>query len=100
MMPVRDCLWSFSFSVLLALGGAAVAPAQSVSDTPPAETTMFPHPDSSRWWLSGQANLISQAHGRFTSPTKGTTACDQIQNRPYRASGRSTQALDCRATQN
>ena len=32
---------------------------------------MFPHPDDSRWWLSGQVNLISQAHGRFTSPYQG-----------------------------
>jgi hypothetical protein len=32
---------------------------------------MFSHPDHSRWWLSGQVNLISQAHGRFTSPYEG-----------------------------
>jgi high affinity Mn2+ porin len=34
-------------------------------------TTMFPHPDDSRWWLSGQVNMISQTHGRFTSPYEG-----------------------------
>jgi len=32
---------------------------------------MFPHPDDSRWWLAGQVNLISQTHGRFTSPYEG-----------------------------
>jgi hypothetical protein len=32
---------------------------------------MFPHPAESRWWLSGQVNLISQTHGRFTSPYQG-----------------------------
>ena len=32
---------------------------------------MFPHPDDSRWWLSGQVNLISQLHGQFTSPYQG-----------------------------
>jgi hypothetical protein len=32
---------------------------------------MFPHPEDSRWWLSGQVNLISQMHGRFTSPYQG-----------------------------
>ena len=32
---------------------------------------MFPHPDDSRWWLSGQVNLIWQTHGRFTSPYQG-----------------------------
>jgi hypothetical protein len=56
--------------VLLVIGGATVVPAQT-ADTPPAETTMFPHPDDSRWWLSGQVNLISQTHGRFTSPYQG-----------------------------
>jgi hypothetical protein len=32
---------------------------------------MFPHLGDSRWWLSGQLNLIWQAHGRFTSPYLG-----------------------------
>jgi hypothetical protein len=32
---------------------------------------MFPHLGDSRWWLSGQLNLIWQAHGRFTSPYQG-----------------------------
>ena len=36
-----------------------------------AATTMFPHPGGSRWWLSGQVNLIFQTHGRFTSPYEG-----------------------------
>jgi hypothetical protein len=58
--------------VLLALGGATAAPAQTPSDTPQAEaTTMFPHRDDSRWWLSGQVNLIAQMHGRFASPYEG-----------------------------
>jgi hypothetical protein len=70
-MPIRDCLRSSALSLLLVLGGAGVGLAQSASETPPAETTMFPHPDDSRWWLSGQVNLISQTHGRFTSPYEG-----------------------------
>src|SRR5437870_3380995 len=72
MLPTRDCLWSFSLSGLLVMSGATVASAQTAQDTPQAETTtMFPHPDDSRWWLSGQVNLISQTHGRFTSPYEG-----------------------------
>jgi len=71
MTPIRECLKSFSRAVLLVIGGAAVVPAQTAPNTPPTETTMFPHPDDSRWWLSGQVNLISQAHGRFTSPYEG-----------------------------
>ncbi len=33
--------------------------------------TMLPHPESSRWWISGQANFISQWHPSFHSPYQG-----------------------------
>jgi high affinity Mn2+ porin len=33
--------------------------------------TMFPHPESDRWWISGQANFISQWHPAFDSPYQG-----------------------------
>jgi hypothetical protein len=56
--------------MLVVVAGATIAAAQA-AETPPAETTMFPHPDDRRWWLSGQVNLISQSHGRFTSPYQG-----------------------------
>ena len=69
-MPIRDSLRSISLSVLLVIGGGTVVPAQTAANTPPA-TTMFPHPDDRPWWLSGQVNLISQTHGRFTSPYQG-----------------------------
>ncbi len=71
MMPLRDYFRTCSLCVLLVIGSATAAPAQSAPDAPPAETTMFPHRDDSCWWLSGQVNLISQAHGRFTSPYEG-----------------------------
>src|SRR5881628_875245 len=61
---------SVSLSMLLILAGATIATAQAAA-TLPSETTMFAHPENSRWWLSGQVNLISQAHGRFTSPYQG-----------------------------
>ena len=70
MMPIRHYVQSVSLSLLLVVFGATIAAAQT-AETPPAETTMFPHPEDSRWWLSGQVNLISQAHGRFTSPYQG-----------------------------
>jgi hypothetical protein len=57
--------------VLLIIAGATLAPAQTDPDTSPAVTTMFPHAGDSRWWLSGQLNLIWQAHGQFTSPYQG-----------------------------
>jgi hypothetical protein len=49
---------------------AQETPSPASADAPPV-TTMFAHDASSHWWLSGQVNLISQAHGRFTSPYQG-----------------------------
>ena len=43
---------------------AQEAPLEQQVASAPA-TTVFPHPDSSRWWLSGQLNVIAQAHGTF-----------------------------------
>src|SRR5689334_20370970 len=49
-------------------------------DQPPADTqsqeadpipVMFPHPETDRWWISGQANIISQCHPAFDSPYQG-----------------------------
>ena len=45
-------------------------PANSAPETDPAPT-MFPHPESDRIWLSGQANFISQWHPAFHSPYQG-----------------------------
>ena len=71
-MIIRHCLRLFSLSALLVISGATVLTAQTSPDAPPAQTTtVFPHPDDRRWWLSGQVNLISQTHGRFTSPYQG-----------------------------
>jgi high affinity Mn2+ porin len=44
--------------------------------TPADETapTMFPHPDNFRFLVSGQANIIFQAHGPFHSPYEGTNS--------------------------
>ena len=71
MKSIRRCGRSLFLSVLLAIASATAVPAQTAAETPSAETTMFPHPNDSRWWLSGQVNLISQAHGQFTSPYQG-----------------------------
>ena len=38
--------------------------------TPPA-LTMFPHPDTTPWYVAGQANIIFQAHPPFHSPYEG-----------------------------
>ncbi len=36
--------------------------------------TMAPHPEGTRYWISGQANGISQIHGHFHSPYEGTNS--------------------------
>jgi high affinity Mn2+ porin len=45
------------------------APTEDSSSDEP--TTLFPHFESDRFWLSGQANIISQWHPAFHSPYQG-----------------------------
>ncbi len=47
----------------------APTPADDSSSSEP--TTLFPHSESSRFWLSGQANIITQWHPAFPSPYQG-----------------------------
>src|SRR5260370_25099092 len=35
---------------------------------------MFAHPETDRWWISGQANWISQWHPAFHSPYQGVNS--------------------------
>ena len=80
----RACL-RVAVAALFWLVGAVVLPAQQepparippdVSETPGAPETdpipvMFPHPETDRLWISGQANFISQWHPAFHSPYEG-----------------------------
>lgn len=57
---------------------AAQSPMQSSADTnssqddsSDAAATLFPHSKKSRFWISGQANIILQWHPAFTSPYSG-----------------------------
>jgi hypothetical protein len=45
-----------------------VSKAQPPAD---AEITMFSHSETAPWWISGQANIIFQAHPGFHSPYQG-----------------------------
>ena len=58
-------------------------PSKTVPSTPAADAsdqdgdapaTLFPHSESSRFWISGQANFISQWHPGFHSPYQGTNS--------------------------
>ncbi len=44
------------------------------SAEPQAVVTMFPHADKAPYWISGQANIIFQAHPAFHSPYEGTNS--------------------------
>ncbi len=48
---------------------AAADPATTANEAP--QLTVFAHPDEQRWLLSGQANIIFQAHPGFHSPYSG-----------------------------
>ena len=81
-MPIRRpnprlfALPALACALLLMTGlGAAQAPGDMPSAAPASETlTMFPHSDAARYWVSGQANSIFQAHGHFHSPYQGASS--------------------------
>lgn len=52
-------------------GSAAVT---SQPGAPQPQLTIFPHPDTARYLLSGQANIVFQAHPGFHSPYEGTNS--------------------------
>jgi high affinity Mn2+ porin len=67
-------------TLLLPAGSRAQDPRSEQTPAPPeAETgpatdpipVMFPHPETDRLWISGQANIISQWHPAFRSPYQG-----------------------------
>ncbi len=52
-------------------GGASGSGAQDRQPEPTPVLTIAPHSESARYWISGQANSIFQAHGHFRSPYQG-----------------------------
>ena len=49
-------------------GDAPQAPA------PESKATFFEHSQTSKWWFSGQANIVFQAHGDFYAQYSGTNS--------------------------
>jgi len=48
------------------------APNATQESSPPADqVTVFPHSDTSRWWISGQANIVLQWHSTFPAAYSG-----------------------------
>ncbi len=58
----------FTFTLLIPTIVTAQAPEPDAKDGP---RTMFDHPDSTPWWISGQMNFIQQAHPSFDAPYSG-----------------------------
>jgi high affinity Mn2+ porin len=53
---------------------AAAAPEPQSSDV----LTLFPHSETSRYWISGQANIVLQWHGRFPAAYSGTNSLKPV----------------------
>src|ERR1039458_5163212 len=69
-------LTGLAAGLIFALAGSAAAPATDAAPQAqaPADPAMFPHLDTTRYFLAGQANIIFQAHGPFHSPYEGTNS--------------------------
>ena len=73
LTPRKFCVGRFALSGLFLLAISlpllAQADPKTGAETEPSESTpqdtFFKHPDDTKWWLSGQANFIFQAHGGF-----------------------------------
>ena len=68
ILPSRD----FVFDDDLQKDSGGAEPSDSkrgVSDDP--TVTMLPHSETAPWWISGQSNIIFQAHPSFHSPYQG-----------------------------
>jgi high affinity Mn2+ porin len=62
-----SCSWlKFAVLVVFCLLLPAGSHAQdSADEAPKPATTVFPHSDTARWWVSGQVNVVFQAHPDF-----------------------------------
>jgi len=59
----RRACFSVGLCAFVAIGGHVVQAQES--------STLLSHDDSTWWWLSGQINVIEQAHGSFPAPYSG-----------------------------
>jgi high affinity Mn2+ porin len=55
---------------------AQKSPQESTANTEPqaSDVTLFSHSSDAPWWISGQANIIFQAHPPFHSPYQGANS--------------------------
>ena len=61
------CLLAFAIAAC-----AQDAPAQTATpDAPAPRDTLFEHSNTAKWWVSGQATFVFQAHGDFYAAYSG-----------------------------
>jgi high affinity Mn2+ porin len=71
---LKLCLRGFIVLLICRNFQAQQPDAAAVPEAPSAQLTVFPHPDAARYLLSGQANIVFQAHPGFHSPYEGTNS--------------------------
>ncbi len=78
--PARTPTLAGTSSAASGLSSSSFAAVQEPAQTPDSSAidegapTMFPHSDSTRWLIAGQANIVFQAHAPFHSPYQGTNS--------------------------
>ncbi len=77
--------WRTIIFLLLLQAGWSVAgwaqaapPADTEPPVPNPAATFFEHSQTSKWWFSGQANIVFQAHGDFYALYSGTNSFKNI----------------------
>jgi hypothetical protein len=50
------------------------SPVQNNPDSPDQILTLFPHSETSRWWISGQGNIVLQWHSAFPAAYSGVNS--------------------------
>ncbi len=59
---------------LASLAQDASPPSEPQAPVPDPKATFFEHSNTSKWWFSGQANLVFQEHGDFYALYSGTNS--------------------------
>ena len=77
---------------------AAPQPAAEPAPADDPDLTMFPHSQTARYWVSGQANVIFQGKPGFHSPYQGPNSLDSAQE--YKTSMVETLYLGCQPHRN
>jgi len=64
-------LLSFAAAVSVSCPAQDAGSSGSSTDNSSSPETLFPHPENTRWWVSGQANIVFQWHPTFPAKYSG-----------------------------